>query len=509
MTEISSGKTIAKNTIFLYFRMLFTMAVSLYTSRVNLAVLGIEDNGIYQVVGGVIVMFGFLNSSLSGATSRFLTYELGRGDTHRLKNTFAALLNFHILTAIIIFVLGETIGFWFLETKLVIPENRMMAARIVYQFTIIQSMITITQVPYNASIISHERMNVFAYLSFLDVTLKLLICYLLYLTPYDRLITYGLLSLLVIFSIQMVYRGYCIKHFDECHFQFKTDYEILKPIITFSGWDLFGNFSVMARNQGVSMIMNMFFGPVINAAVGFSNAIGTQVLGFSNNFLTAIRPPIVKAYSVGNIEKMESLMINASKYSFALLLLLSAPFFFESSYILELWLKTPPAYTDVFCKLELLLSVLSSMSLPLVFAIHATAKIRFMSIVNGSIWFMVIPITWLLLKAGYDPTVPYILKIVLLLFVVISNLYSTKKNIPDFYICEYLRRAVAPSLMTLLLSIGGTYFVFMHLGESTFVRLLITCSVSSIAVCTCTYYILLDSEMKDKVVTIFRQKLCI
>lgn len=508
MAEISSGKTIAKNTIFLYFRMLFTMAVSLYTSRVNLSVLGIEDNGIYQVVGGVIVMFGFLNSSLAGATSRFLTYELGRDNLKRLKDTFAALLNFHILIAFIIFVLGETVGLWFLETKLVIPENRMMAARVVYQFTIVQSMISITQVPYDASIISHERMNVFAYLSILDVTLKLLICYLLYITPYDRLITFGFLMLCVIALMQMIYRVYCLRHFEECHFQLRIDYTILKPIISFSGWDLFGNFSVMARNQGVSMIMNMFFGPVINSAVGFSHAIGTQVMGFSNNFLTAIRPPIVKAYSVGDIEKMQSLMINASKFSFALLLLLSAPFFFESAFILDVWLKTPPPYTDLFCKLELGLSVLSSLFLPLVFAIHASAKIRFMSVVNGMIWVMVVPLTWIFLEAGYEPTVPYIVKLFLFLFIVISNFYSTKKNIPTFDVQVYLMKSTLPSIITLLLSMTVTYIVFIALGESSILRFLITCSVSSVAVLTSTYYLLLDNEMRGKVFVKIWNKIC-
>lgn len=497
MTEISSGKTIAKNTIFLYFRMLFTMVVSLYTSRVNLAVLGVEDNGIYQVVGGVILMFGFLNSSLSGATSRFLTYELGRGNVEKLKDTFAASLNVHIVVAIIILVLGETVGLWFLEEKLVIPDSRMMAARIVYQLTIIESMISITQVPYNASIISHERMNMFAYLSILDVSLKLLICYALYISPFDKLITYGVLMFFVILGMQSIYRWYCIRNFAECHFKKHIDWSIVKPMLSFSGWDLFGNFSVMARSQGVNMIMNMFFGPVINAAVGFSHTVGVHVLGFSNNFLTAIRPPIVKAYSIGDYAKMETLMINASKFSFSLLLLLSAPFIFESAYILELWLKTPPPYTDVFCKWELGLSVLSSFFLPLVYAIHACGKIRFMSIVNGSIWFMVVPITWILLKAGYDPTIPYAAKIFLLFFVVISNLYSTKRNIPEFDVLLYLKKAGIPCIITLGLTLGLTYLVFIHLGESTIWRFLITSTTSSVVILFCTYFIVLDKDSRS------------
>lgn len=497
--HISSGKTIAKNTIFLYFRMLFTMAVSLFTARVNLAVLGIEDNGIYHVVGGVVAMFAFLKSSLSGATSRFLTYELGAGNEQKLKDTFAAALNVHIIVAIIVFVLGESIGLWFLNHKLVIPENRLFAAQVVYQLSIIAAMFNITQVPYNASIISHERMNVFAYISILDVILKLLACYLLYITPFDRLITYAILILSITISLQMVYRTYCIRHFAECHFQRKFDKTILKPILQFSGWDLFGNFSVMARNQGVNLVMNIFFGPIVNSAVGFSHTIGTSVLGFSNNFLTAIRPPIVKAYSIGDFEKMEKLMINASKFSFSLLLLLSTPFFFESATILDIWLKTPPQYTDIFCKLELGLSVLSSMFLPLVFAIHASGKIKFMSIVNGSIWLLVIPITWILLKLGYHPSVPYIIKIGLLFFVVCSNLYSTKKNIPEFNVGLYLKKAVFPSFISLAIALGGTYYVYIQLGDQSIKRFLIVTAFSSIIILLCTYTIVFDKEIREQV----------
>ena len=507
---ISSGKVIAKNTIMLYFRMIITIVISLYTSRVNLRVLGIVDNGIYQVVGGVVAMFIFLNSSLAGATSRFMTYAIGRGDEQKLKDTFAAALNVHILVAVIVFILSETVGLWFLNNKLVIPEDRMFAARVVYQLSIFSTLISITQVPYNASIISHERMGVFAYMSILDVSLKLLICYLLYLSPFDKLISYAVMMLAVTVGMQIIYRTYCIRHFSECHFQRKTDKSILKPILSFSGWDLFGNFSVMARNQGLSMVMNMFFGPVVNAAVGFSHTIGTTILGFSNNFLTAIRPPIVKAYSIGDIPKMESLMINASRFSFSLLLLLSTPFFFESSYLLELWLKTPPPHTDIFCKLELGLSVLSSMFLPLVYAIHASGKIRFMSLVNGSIWILVVPVTWIFLKKGFPPSIPYIIKIFLLFFVVCSNLYSTKKNIPSFQIKLYLRKAVLPSFITLVITIGVTLFFFSMMGERGIWRLLGTCSVSTCIILVCVYYIVFDKELRErvnrKILNIIRRK---
>ena len=451
------------------------------------------------MVGGVVAMFAFLNGSLSGATSRFLTYELGQGDSRRLKDTFSAALNVHILVAIIILILGETVGLWFLENKLVIPDERMFAARVVYQLSILSSMVAITQVPYNASIISHERMGVFAYMSILDVILKLLICYLLFVSPFDKLITYAILLLVVTIGMQMIYRIYCIRHFKECHFQRKVDVAILKPILSFSGWDLFGNFSVMARSQGINMIMNMFFGPAINAAVGFSNIIGNTILGFSQNFMTAIRPPIVKAYSIGEYARMESLMINASKFSFILLLVLSTPFIFESEYILKIWLVTPPDYTDIFCKLELLLGVFSSMFLPLVFAIHASGRIRFMSIVNGTIWFMSVPITWALLKMGYSPVVPYVTKIVLLLFVVTSNLYSTKSNIKEFNVPMYIRGAVIPSVVTLLFSLAFIYLIWVNLGESSFIRFVKLCVISTIILLLCLYVIILNNDTRSKI----------
>lgn len=497
--EESSNKTIAKNTLFLYFRMLFTLLVSLYTSRVNLAVLGIVDHGIYQIVGGVVAMFAFINSSLAGATSRFLTYELGRGDQEQLKKTFAGVLNIHIFVAILIFVLAETIGLYFLENKIVIPDDRYSAALIVYQVSILTSMLTVVQVPYNACIISHERMSVFAYMTIIEVSLKLIICYLLYIIPFDKLVSYGIMMLCVTLIIQYTYRLYCIRNFEECHFKFISDKKILRPIFLFAGWDLFGNFSVMARSHGVNVIMNMFFGPVINSAVGFSTTIGTQVLSFSNNFLTAIRPPIVKAYSQNQIEKMENLMINASKYSFSLLLLLSTPFIFESQFILNLWLKTPPPYTQIFCVYELILSVLSSIFLPLVFAIHATGKIKVMSIVNGMIWLLVIPITYYLLKIGYSPVVPYAVKIFLLFFVVVSNLYTTKKNIPRFNVKLYLVRAFLPSLVSACIVLSLTFLVYNLFEYTTVFRFLTICTVSTLSVFLTTYFIILEKSTRRNI----------
>ena len=499
MADISSNRTIAKNTLMLYMRMALSMAVSLYTSRVILSVLGVVDDGIYNIVGGAVSMFMFLNGSLSGATSRFLTYELGRDNKERLKQTFSAALIVHMILAGVIFILLETVGLWILNNKLVIPEERMHAARVVYQLSAFATLLGITQVPYSASIIAHEKMGTFAYMSILEVMLKLVICYLVLVSPMDKLITYGILVLGIRTLIRMIYRIYCIRKFEECRFSIVKDWSLIKPILTFSGWDLFGNFSVTARDQGVDIIQNMFFGPVINSAGGKAGVIYNAVNGFSSNFLTAIRPPIVKAYAMGNIKRMEELMIDASRYAYSLLMLLSAPFFFESQFVINLWLKNPPEYSAIFCSLGLGLGVVASLFLPLVYAIHASGKIRFMSIVNGSIWVSVVPITYLMLRAGKGPIVPYIVKYFLLFFVVISNLYSVKKNIPEFDRGLFLKKTFIPAMASATISIAITALVYFQFTESSWWRFLAVCTASTISVCTTVFFLVFDQHMRDVV----------
>ena len=497
MAEISSNKTIAKNTLLLYFRMALTMLVSLYTSRVILSVLGVVDDGIYNIVGGAVGMFMFLNGALSGATSRFLTFELGRDDKDRLKKTFSAALMVHIALAILIFILLETAGLWLLNHKLVIPEERMHAARVVYQLSAIATILSITQVPYSASLIAHERMGAFAYMSILEVVLKLLICYLVVVSPIDKLITYGILVLLVKTLIIMIYRVYCIRRFEECHFRIVKDWGLIKPILSFSGWDLMGSFSSMARDQGVDVVLNMFFGPAINSAAGKAGVICNAVNGFSNNFLTAIKPPIVKAYAIGDIRKMERLMIDASKYAYSLLMLLSVPFFFESQFVIDLWLKNPPEYTALFCSVDLGLGLLSAIFLPLVYAIHASGRIRFMSLVNGSIWVMVVPITYVLLLAGKSPVVPYVVKYFLLFFVVLSNLYSVKKNIPQFDRPLFIKRTILPALASAAISMAVTALVFFRFDGPSWWRFLAVCVTSTLSVSATVFFIVFIPHFAD------------
>ena len=500
MAEISSNKTIAKNTLMLYLRMALTMLVSLYTSRVVLSVLGIVNDGIYNIVGGAVGMFSFLSGALSGATSRFITFELGRGDSERLKKTFSAAMMVYIILAVLIFILLETAGLWLLNHKLVIPEERMHAARVVFQLSAIATLLSITQVPYSAALIAHEKMGAFAYMSILEVVLKLLICYIIVISPIDKLITYGILVLCVRTLIIMIYRVYCIRKFEECHFRIVKDWPLIKPILSFSGWDLMGTFSAMARDQGVDVVLNMFFGPTINSAAGKAGVICNAVNGFSNNFLTAIKPPIVKAYAIGDIKKMESLMIDASKYAYSLLMVLSVPFFFESQFVIDLWLKNPPPYSALFCSVDLGLSLLTAIFIPLVYAIHASGNIRFMSLVNGTIWVTVVPITYLLLMAGKSPVVPYVVKYFLLFFVVLSNLYSIKKNIPAFNRLRFIKNTFPPALASAAISMAIVALVYYQFDGPSWWRFLAVCATSTISVGTTAFFIVFDRHIRELVI---------
>lgn len=312
----NNNKRIARNTLMLYIRMLFSMFVSFYTSRVILAVLGVTDFGINNVVCGLAGMFTFINTTLAGATSRFLTYDIGVGEIEKLKKTFRAALTIHVFLAIIIFILCETVGVWLLETKLVIPTERMFAARLIFQLSVLSTMMMVTQVPYNAAIVAHERMDVFAYFGIADVSLKLLIVFMLEWFNFDKLILYGILFFMLSVGMLFAYRLYCTRNFVECRFRFTKDKTLLYPMLSFSGWDLYGNMCVMFKGQGINILQNMFWGPAINAATGIANQIMNAIMGFSRNFTTAVQPQIIKYYAKGSYAEMEKLAIRCSKFSF-------------------------------------------------------------------------------------------------------------------------------------------------------------------------------------------------
>ena len=314
MSDISSNnKLIAKNTVMLYIRMLLSIIVSLYTSRIVLQTLGVEDYGIYGVVGGIVTMFSFLNSSMAGATSRFLTFEMGKGDEERLKSTFSSALIIHIGIALLVLILAETIGVWFLNNKLVIPEGRMDAAHWVLQFSILGMIVGFTQVPYNATIIAHEKMDIYAYVELVNVFLKLGIVYLLNIGNLDKLVLYAFLVLLVNVIVAIIYRIYCLRHYEECKFKFNFNKDISKSLLSFSLYNLFGNMGVVVNTQGTNFVINMFFGVIYNAAASIGTIVSNVVTGFASNVMTAFRPQITKSYALDDIPQFQSLILWAIK----------------------------------------------------------------------------------------------------------------------------------------------------------------------------------------------------
>ena len=393
-----NNKRIAKNTLMLYVRMLFIMAVTLYTSRVILNTLGVDDYGIYNVVGGVITMLGFVNSSLSGAGARFITYALGEGNKEKQAQVFSTVLIIHYILAVVIVVLGETIGLWFVYNKLVIPEGRMMAAIWVYQCSILTTIISIVSAPYNSLIIAYEKMSAFAYISILEVLLKLGIVFLLVYLPFDKLIVYAILLMLVQVIIRFTYTLYCRKHFDESNAKTRFCPQLAKEIAFYAGWTINGNLAIVANTQGVNILLNMFFGPAVNAARGIAVQVQAALMTFVSNFQTAVNPQIIKSYAANELQYMHSLIIRSTKFGLYLVLLISFPVIFCIRPMLHIWLGIVPEYTDSFVVIMLVIGLISPMSIPLINAIHATGDIKKFQLYEGTSLLLTLPIAYLLLR---------------------------------------------------------------------------------------------------------------
>jgi O-antigen/teichoic acid export membrane protein len=475
------------------------MGVSLYTSRIVLSILGIEDFGIYTVVGGVVALFSFLNNTLSAATSRFITFELGTGNLEKLKKTFGSALIVHFILALIVLILAETVGLWFLENKLIIPENRVIAARIVYQLSVITTMIGIVRVPYNASIIAHERMNIYAYFSIIEVSLQLAIVYLLLVGNFDKLILYATLIFIVGVLMTFLYGYYASRHFIECRFRFCYEKEIVIPMLSFSGWDLYGNMSVMARTQGVNILQNMFFGPLINAAGGIATQVQNAVAGFAENFLTAMRPPIVKNYAQRNIDEMQKLVINASKFSFLLLFCISFPLILENKFILNLWLREVPDYAVIFCQLVLINNLISIIFRPIMYSIHATGKIKKMSFINGTVLFMTLPFSYYFLKMGFAPITPYILNIILLIVCCLYLPFILRTYIPLFSIRQFFKKSLAIISVIVVISTPIPFFLHLNLEEG-WMRFVFVGISFVLCMSISTFFIALNKKNRDSIV---------
>lgn len=396
---------IVKNTAMLYLRMIFVMGASLFTTRIVLQNLGVEDYGIYNVVAGVVSMFAFLNNSMVSASQRFLSFELGINDENRVNLVYCHSVIIHWIIAIIIFCLAETIGLWFVYNKLTIPEERFVAALCVYQISIVSFLFQIINVPDQAAIIAHEKMDVYAWVSILDVSLKLVIAYLITISPIDSLIFYSFLMLMTSIIMYVFYRIYTKSKFKECHFSYNPDKGLFGEMFSFAGWNIIGDMAFTLRTQGSNILLNMFFGPVVNAARGVAHQVDSAVELFVANFQTASNPQIIKTYAQKEYDETMDLVSQCSKFSFYLVILLAIPIILQVDYILTLWLSSVPTYTAIFVKLILLNGIIDSVSKPLKTYIKATGKVKWYMIIQGGFYLLALPVIYLFLKLGYSPEV--------------------------------------------------------------------------------------------------------
>ncbi len=487
----NSGRML-KNTVILYARMALMMCISLYTSRVVLQTLGMEDYGIYNVVGGVVVMFGFLNDGMTVSTLRFLTFELGQGNRKRLNEIFVTSLHIHLIVSAVIVLLSETVGLWFMMEKLVIPAERMTAAQWCYQLSIFTAVVNIMSYPYNAAIIAHEKMSAFAYISLLDAILKLLLVYLLLVFSMDRLILYAVLFAAEKLLIRMVYNVYCTRHFEECHYRWIYNKALFRQMFSFAGWSMWGNLACIGFTQGLNMLLNVFFGPVVNAARAVAVQVQSAISQVASNFQMAINPQITKTHASGQADETHSLIFRSTRFTFCLLLIMCLPIMVEAPLLLELWLGEVPPYAVELLILLLMIMLVEQTTNPLATAVMATGNIKKYELVNGTLMMMIVPISYCVLHYGGAPWTVYVVYLSIAIIASVVRFLITASLI-NINIKEYLKKALSKCFLVLTLS-SITPLAFMLLAYSGIVVGLFTFGITLLSTCIVSYAIGLDTE---------------
>lgn len=456
---MSEVKVIVKNTAFLYIRMFLIVGVTLYTSRIVLEQLGVSDYGIYSLVGGIVAMLAFFRGAMANATRRYLSFDIGKGDFERLKKTFSATLTIHIGIALIVLILAETIGLWYVKNKMVFPEERQYAVQVVYQFSIFTFLLNIIQVPYDALIQARERMKVYALVSILEAFLKLGVVFLLIYFGSDKLITYAVLTFVVAFVIRLIYQIYCKRQFVESKYHFEYDKVYFKELISYSGWNLFGSVATMVRGQGNNIILNLFFGTVVNASYGLTSQVQNAVSMFVSNFQMALNPQIVKSYAKGDLKQNHQLIFQGSKLSFFLLFVIVCPIWFNIDFILSVWLNNIPEYTPIFIQLILIHLLIDCISGPLMVGAQATGKIKWYQIVVGTLLFLNLPISYLLLKVMHmEPYVVFEVMITLSLLTLFFRIFFLKRMI-QLPVLAYFKKVLWPIVLISILSNILLFFI--------------------------------------------------
>ena len=503
---MSNNLKIAQNTLFLYFRMLVMMVISLFTSRVVLATLGVADYGIYNVVGGVVAMFGLFSGSITNSISRFLTFELGKHDYCQLKKVFSASLNVMFILSLLIFVIGEIIGLWFLNNKMNIPVERVTAANWVFQCSLFTFIINLISIPYNSTIVANEKMSAFAYISIFEALAKLLIVYALYISPFDKLKSYVSLLFILVVVVRLIYGNYCKRNFPEASYHFVYDKILLKKMTSFAGWNFFGQGACMMNSEGVNIVINLFFGVTINAARGIAMQVNNAVNQFVTNFMMALNPQITKSYASNNIQSMHILIFRGAKFSFFLMLLFLVPICLETKLILHIWLNIVPDYAVVFVQWTLVITAMNMLSNTLITALHATAKIKRYMIIVGLVELSNFPITYIAFKLGASPVYAYYIYFSVYLILMFLRLFLIKDLISlkaVVYIKEVYLKVLIVSVVAFIIP-----SVICLLQQDSIWRLVEICVVSFISTAFSIYLFGLNCSERSKIVSLLKNKLC-
>lgn len=504
-TSVSDNKRIAKNTIFLYIRMMVVMLVSLFTSRVILNTLGATDYGIYNVVGGIVTIVSFLNSALGASTSRFLTFALGEKNIQKQKSTFGVCLNLHIGIALLVLILGETVGLWFFYEKMVIPDERMVAAFWVYQFSILTTMVSFTQVPYNASLIAHEEMSIYAYVGLYEAISRLIIAYLITISPIDKLVFYGLLLLINTIVVQLFYRWYAVKHFEECRFSLVKDKVLYKRLLSYGGWDLFGNLALVCQGEGVNLLLNVFFGPVVNAARAIAFQIQGAVTQFVSNFMTAVRPQVIKNYAEGNVDKMYTMTFYAAKFSYILMIALVVPIIYEIRFILGIWLgDAVPDETALFAVIVLMTYTWRTFHIAALMPYHAIGKIKTGNVTIGSLMIATLPIGYVLFKCGC-PAYSVFLAIFAVEIVGMFAIYWLIHRYEYFPYKYVFTKILMPCGLVTIFTIIVPAFI-THLMNDGWARLIIVGISTEFSLLLSALYLGLNKEERTRIFSFIKNK---
>ncbi len=463
------------------------MAIGLYTSRKLLLELGVTDYGICNVVGGLVSMFLMVSDSLSMAISRFITFSIGKFDEAKRNAVFCSTIVVQLVLIILFILIAETLGLWFFNNKLNIPANRIDASIVLYQLSIVSFCINLISIPYNAVIIAHEKMSAFAFISLYEATAKMATVFILSYTTIDKLVMFAILSCVVGLSIRLIYGFYCKKNFIECKFHFIFERNILSEILKFSGWNFLGTSAIILRVQGGNILLNLFFGPSVNAAKGISNQVNSMLHSFVANFTTALNPQIIKNFANGEMQHMNNLMMYGAKFSCFIMIILGTPFIIDIDYILHLWLGNVPEHSALFVRLIIIYTLFETLSVPIATGIVATGKIKYFEITSTCVELLNLPIAYILFHLGYFPETITLVFLVIAQLTLAIKLYFIHKA-TGFPLMEYIKNAYFRCIVVAALSCVPPYITYKLMNFS-FCRLSVICLISWFSSCVLIYFL--------------------